>query len=83
MAWSLHCNYMCCSVQVDLHSPWWVEALQNTATKGMEGDLCQRIKDELSSTATEMGSIGRCVVMVFLAIRHNYSVKDLNPGIIL
>ena len=54
---------MCCSVQVDLHSPWWVEALQNTATKGMEGDLCQRIKDELSSTATELGSIGRYVVL--------------------
>ena len=74
---------MCCSVQVDLHSPWWVEALQNTATKGMEGDICQRIKDELSSTATELGSIGRCVGMAFLVISDNYSVKDLNPGVIL
>ena len=74
---------MCCSVQVDLHSPWWVEALQNTATKGMEGDLCQRIKDELSSTATELGSIGRCVGKGFLVISDNYSVKDLNPGVIL
>lgn len=74
---------MCCSVQVDLHSPWWVEALQNTATKGMEGDLCQRIKDELSSTATELGSIGRCVWMAFVVISDNYSVKDFNPGVIL
>ena len=74
---------MCCSVQVDLYSPWWVEALQNTATKGMEGDLCQRIKDELSSTATELGSIGRCVGMGTLVISDNYSVKDLNPGVIL
>ena len=74
---------MCCSVQVDLHSPWWVEALQNTATKGMEGDICQRIKDELSSTATELGSIGRCVGMAFFVISDNYSVKDLNPGVIL
>jgi len=74
---------MCCSVQVDLHSPWWVEALQNTSTKGMEGDLCQRIKDELSSTATELGSIGRCVGMAFLVISDNYSVKDLNPGVVL
>ena len=74
---------MCCSVQVDLYSPWWVEALQNTATKGMEGDLCQRIKDELSSTATELGSIGRCVGMASLVISDNYSGKDLNPGVIL
>ena len=44
-----------------MQSPWWIEALQSVVTRGMEGELCHRIKDELSSTDMELGSIGRSV----------------------
>ena len=52
-------SYFTVPVQVDLQSPWWMEALHDSAAKGLEGDLCHRIKDELSSTDMELGSIGR------------------------
>ena len=50
-----------CDNQVDIQSPWWIEALQSVATRGMESDLCYRIKDELSATDMDLGSIGRSV----------------------
>ena len=52
-------------MQVDIQSPWWIEALQSVATRGMEGDLCYRIKDELSATDMDLGSIGRSVKASF------------------
>ena len=52
-------SYFSAPVQVDLQSPWWMEALHYSAAKGLESDLCHRIKDELSSTDMELGSIGR------------------------
>ena len=50
-----------CDNQVDIQSPWWIEALQSVTTRGMESDLCYRIKDELSATDMDLGSIGRSV----------------------
>ena len=63
----------CNSVQVDLCSTWWMEALRTSTVRGMEGDLCKRIKDELSSTDMELGSIGRFAFVVLrLAIKWNF-----------
>lgn len=53
--------HVCDVMQVDIQSPWWIEALQSVVTRGMETDLCFRIKDELSSTDMDLGSIGRSV----------------------
>lgn len=46
-------------MQVDMQSPWWVEALHSVAERGLDTDLCQRVQDELSSTDMDLGSIGR------------------------
>lgn len=48
-------------MQVDVQSPWWVEALHSVAARRLENELGQRIKDELSSTDMDLGSIGRYV----------------------
>ena len=47
------------NMQVDMQSPWWVEALHSVAERGLDTDLCQRVQDELSSTDMDLGSIGR------------------------
>ena len=47
------------NMQVDMQSPWWVEALHSVADRGLDTDLCQRVQDELSSTDMDLGSIGR------------------------
>ena len=47
------------NMQVDMQSPWWVEALHSVADRGLDTDLCQRVQDELSSTDLDLGSIGR------------------------
>lgn len=47
------------SQKVDIQSPWWVEALHSVAERGLDTDLGQRVKDELSSTDMDLGSIGR------------------------
>lgn len=56
-----YCRRITESFQVDFQSPWWMGALHYMAATGLEGDLCHRIKDELSSTDMELGSIGRFV----------------------
>ena len=55
-------NLLTCEIinmQVDMQSPWWVEALHSVADRGLDTDLCQRVQDELSSTDMDLGSIGR------------------------
>ena len=47
------------NTQVDMQSPWWVEALHSVAGRGLDTDLCQRVQDELSSTDMDLGYIGR------------------------
>ncbi|KAJ7348212.1 hypothetical protein OS493_039508, partial [Desmophyllum pertusum] len=49
---------------VVFQSPWWIEALHSVAARGMDSDLCHRIKDELSSTDMDLGSIRRPVQSV-------------------
>lgn len=45
--------------KINFQSPWWMEALHYVSKKGLWEDLCHRIRDELSATDVEMGSIGR------------------------
>ncbi|XP_068707085.1 E3 ubiquitin-protein ligase SHPRH-like isoform X2 [Montipora foliosa] len=45
--------------KIDFQSPWWMEALHYVSKRGLWEDLCHRIRDELSATDVEMGSIGR------------------------
>lgn len=51
-------------LQVDFHSPWWMEVLHHASSKGLGEDLCHRIRDELSTT--DMGSFGRSDIQKLL-----------------
>lgn len=51
-------------LQVDFHSPWWMEVLHYASSKGLGEDLFHRIRDELSTT--DIGSFGRSDIQKLL-----------------